>query len=91
MRELENVIAYLFARCKDPIITADKLPPHILDNFIPHPPSGSNINEYNPDEYTRIKNVLEQTRWNRTIAAQKLGMGRTTLWRKMKAYKLLKE
>ena len=30
--------------------------------------------------------VLKGNRWNRTQAAKKLKMGRTTLWRKMKAY-----
>lgn len=86
VRELENLIAYLFARCKGPVIVADKLPPHILDSFIP-PPAQTGT-PHTADEYLKIKHVLEQTHWNKTLAAQKLGLGRTTLWRKMKTYGL---
>jgi two-component system response regulator HydG len=37
-------------------------------------------------EAERIRAVLEEVRWNRQEAARRLGMDRTTLWRKMKRY-----
>ncbi len=37
-------------------------------------------------EPERIRAVLEQVRWNRGEAARRLGMDRTTLWRKIKRY-----
>ena len=39
-------------------------------------------------EKEKIMDVLKQTGGNRTEAAQLLGWGRTTLWRKLKKYKL---
>ncbi|HEX9109771.1 MAG TPA: sigma 54-interacting transcriptional regulator, partial [Longimicrobiales bacterium] len=39
-------------------------------------------------EAARIRAALEQARWRRDDAAQALGMSRTTLWRKMKEYRL---
>ena len=36
-----------------------------------------------------IQQALEETRFSRTAAAKKLGMSRTTLWRKIKMYNIL--
>ncbi|MEN8144695.1 MAG: sigma 54-interacting transcriptional regulator [Gemmatimonadota bacterium] len=40
------------------------------------------------DEAGRIRAALEATRYNRNEAAERLGVSRTTLWRKMKRYDL---
>ncbi|HEX4933754.1 MAG TPA: helix-turn-helix domain-containing protein, partial [Gemmatimonadaceae bacterium] len=40
------------------------------------------------DELLRIRAALERARYRRDEAAQMLGMSRTTLWRKMKQYRL---
>jgi PAS domain S-box-containing protein len=40
------------------------------------------------DEATRIRDALQRTRYNRTKAANLLGISRTTLWRKMKEHGL---
>jgi PAS domain S-box-containing protein len=39
-------------------------------------------------EITAIRNALQETRYRRTEAARRLGMSRTTLWRKMREYGL---
>ncbi|HEX8904564.1 MAG TPA: helix-turn-helix domain-containing protein, partial [Longimicrobiaceae bacterium] len=39
-------------------------------------------------EAARIRAALEQARYRRDEAAQLLGMSRTTLWRKIKTYRL---
>ena len=36
-------------------------------------------------EADTIKKVLEETRWNKTLAAEKLGISVTTLWRRLKS------
>ena len=40
---------------------------------------------------TVISDALEENDWNFTQTAQKLGIGRTTLWRKVKKYNLTRE
>lgn len=40
-------------------------------------------------ELRRIRQALEKARYRRTRAAELLGISRTTLWRKMKQYRLL--
>lgn len=39
-------------------------------------------------EAARIRKALEKAKHNRTLAAKTLGMDRTTLWRKMKQYRI---
>jgi transcriptional regulator with PAS, ATPase and Fis domain len=89
IRELENSIEYAFARTKDKMIHASKLPPNIRmhmdysDQYTQEKPTSAKI-----DEYRKLRQVLEKHHWNRSKAATELGMGRTTLWRKMKAHDL---
>ena len=40
------------------------------------------------DEVRRIRDALERTRFNRTEAARRLGISRTSLWRKMREHGL---
>jgi PAS domain S-box-containing protein len=40
-------------------------------------------------EKRRLLSLLEAHGWNRTLVAKELGIGRTTLWRRMKEYKLV--
>ncbi len=86
VRELENTIEYAFARSKGRILHASKMPPKvrlggecgsaIRRRSMPLP--GSN-------ESALIHSLLEKHHWNRTIVAKEMGIGRTTLWRKMRA------
>jgi transcriptional regulator with PAS, ATPase and Fis domain len=89
VRELENAIEYAFARSKSNILHASKLPPSIrmkvnyVDEY-----SQSAATSVKVDEYVKLKQTLEKYHWNRSKAAEALGIGRTTLWRKMKAFGL---
>ena len=97
VRELENTIEYAFARTRSDIIHASKLPPNVRlqpqceceeprkQTEQPQSPGES------ASEFQRIQSTLEKVHWNRSKAAQILGMGRTTLWRKMRQYGLLQE
>ncbi len=40
------------------------------------------------NERERLVSVLEQCRWNQSRAAETLGMSRTTLWRKLREYRI---
>ena len=86
VRELANAIEYAFARTKDNIIHASKLPPTVrLGSCAKNSLNQSNNRSDHSEEYITIRTALERNRWNRSLAAKELGMGRTTLWRKMKA------
>jgi PAS domain S-box-containing protein len=88
VRELENAIEYAFSRTKSTTITPEKLPPALKQEHYNVPFQTTKSSKY-PGEYDKIKGVLEEVHWNRSKAAQKLGIGRATLWRKMKVYDLL--
>jgi len=86
VRELENTIEYAFARTKDTIIHASKLPPNVRLKAECMGNSKREIPRFREDnEFERIRALLENYQWNRSKVARELGMGRTTLWRKMKA------
>ncbi len=86
VRELENTIEYAFARTKDTIIHASKLPPNVRLKVEYMSNKNRDISHFKDDnEYGRIKALLEEHQWNRSRVAREIGIGRTTLWRKMKA------
>ncbi len=95
VRELENSIEYAFARTKGPIIHASKLPPNVrLKTECYVDPSKKMMEKPLPAEISEaklIRQTLEKVKWNRSKAAEILGMGRTTLWRKMRTYGLIEE
>ena len=81
VRELENAIEYAFARTRNEnIIQKCKLPPIIRKNII-----CSNLPLNENSHSSTIINLLEKHHWNKTKVAQELGIGRSTLWRKLKA------
>jgi len=90
IRELERVLEHAFVFVKGPIITASHLP-ELYES-----PS-RNLPESRPeaapclweDGKLTIERALEKTRGQRGAAARLLGISRTSLWRKMKAYGLI--
>ena len=102
VRELENALEYATALCDGQTILVDHLPPGMaLDTrMAPSPtqspvpggvsptPTSFAVGAEEHDELRRIRAALEQTHYRRDEAAVVLGMSRTTLWRKMKQYRL---
>ncbi len=87
VRELQNAIEHAFVVCQGDEINLFDLPPELRDPA--HQDYGRlrHIAQTNEtSEREAILLALEECGWNRTKAAAKLHMGRTTLWRKMKAY-----
>ncbi len=69
----------------------DRSPGQISDEIrseAPGFPGGSLFSPEQVDEIERIRSALEQAQYRREEAASLLGMSRTTLWRKMKEYRL---
>jgi PAS domain S-box-containing protein len=92
IRELQNIIEYAFIRCKGDFIGLEHLSQDLFDGM--SDPSGyaQKSDVLSQEGETRqIHLALQQHQWNRDLAAKALGMGRTTLWRKMKKYGLRKE
>ncbi|MCF8239962.1 MAG: sigma 54-interacting transcriptional regulator [Melioribacteraceae bacterium] len=88
VRELENVIEYAFVRSSSNIIEISKLPSTIRGNA---KQSGSTYHEivHDDPEKAKLLKLLEENHWNKTKVAEILGIGRTTLWRKLKSINLL--
>ncbi len=80
VRELENAVAHAFVCSAGDVIQPEALPEHILRG---EDPFGG------PDPYAeerdRIYAALEATGWNKGEAAKRLGLSRTTLWRRMRS------
>jgi DNA-binding NtrC family response regulator len=83
VRELENAVEYAFVHTKGNYLEIDSFPGEVRVNKQAGPPFKDG-----PDERKKLLKVLEGTRWNKAAAAQKLNIDRTTLWRKMKRYKI---
>jgi len=100
VRQLENIVERAVVLCN-----AEKIGIEIIDEAMRGSPDFSKTEEDfpSPDKETgggllktieadTIKKVLEETRWNKTLAAKKLGISVTTLWRRLKSLeKELKE
>ncbi len=82
IRELRNILEYAYIFCDSDEIKLEHLP-----EYIKH--KKNDFKEDNFDEKTQILKTLEETHWNKKLAAEKLGINRTTLWRKMKKLGLL--
>ncbi|OGB94798.1 MAG: hypothetical protein A2Z31_09805 [candidate division NC10 bacterium RBG_16_65_8] len=90
VRELENVLEHAMVCSRGTTIEPDALPDSILMGHRGHPfgvkrprASASSINERE-----QLLRGLEASRWNRGLAAARLGMDRTTLWRKMRRWEI---
>lgn len=89
VRELENAIEHAHVLTRGAMIESDHLPleiRHTKDNGTPPSPSDIDLN----DEEEAIRRALLAAKGNQQEAAEALGMHRTTLWRKMKEFRISK-
>lgn len=86
VRELENAIEHAYVTSTTGRIERRFLP------LILHRGTGVDAQGENPassDECAQLRRTLEACQWQKTLAAKKLGISRTTLWRRMKALGLI--
>jgi DNA-binding NtrC family response regulator len=83
VRELENAVEYAVMIARDPVVGEDALPPQVRKSKGVAESSGVALEDV---EARHIVKILESTGWNQDQAALALGIGRTTLWRKLKGY-----
>ncbi len=89
VRELENAMERTAILAHNDTIAADDLPPHISMGTplgaAPSLPQPLTLAEV---EKLHILQTLERFGWNHSRAAEVLGIGRTSLWRKLKEYQI---
>ena len=85
VRELENIIERGVALSTGKVIEVAQLPDDLRElNIRTFRKRDGKISTLDEQEGEYIKWVLEETGWNRTLAAQILGIDRVSLWRKLK-------
>jgi len=85
IRELRNIIERAVILSDGKTLTELSLPKDIVNKINSHPMVSLNLEDV---EKNHILSVLEQTNGNKTKAAEILGIGLTTLYRKLQAYGL---
>lgn len=84
VRELENIIEYCVIKTKNKHeICVCNLPQNLREKYPCNSTSKENVNL--TINSTNLINILNDCRWNKTLAAKKLGIDRTTLWRRLKS------
>ena len=87
IRELENAMERAAILSRGDTIGAEDLPPHIAARLdLGAPPTLPRQMSLADSERVCIIQTLERCGWNHSRAAEALGIGRTTLWRKCKEY-----
>ena len=87
VRELQNAIQYAIAFTQDDTIMPANLPASVRsgeDSCLPH--NVNNQMSLYEVEKAYILHVLEEHSWDRVEAAKALGIGRATIYRKLKEY-----
>jgi PAS domain S-box-containing protein len=85
VRELQNALEHAAVLCRDGVIGPQHLPPEVR---AAKTPPLQQVPLHSPAERDLIVAALTHSGWNRTRAARRLGIDRTTLWRKIREYDL---
>jgi PAS domain S-box-containing protein len=89
VRELENTLEHAFVRCRQGAITVDHLPPEFEKLAQQLNSAAGPAGEQ--QEARRIRLALVKTAWNKSRAAELLGMSRRTIYRKIDQYGITAE
>ncbi len=91
VRELENIIEHAFVCCHSNTILTEHLPKDIFKkDRIPAEGLITGKGTLQEAEKELIVKMLTQSNWRYKEASERLGISRTTLWRKIKEYGLIK-
>ncbi len=84
VRELEHTLEHAFILCQQSIITLEHLPVEIK-----YSDQGTSVlDDENIDEPQAILDALRKSAWNKTKAAELLGISRRSLYRKISEYNI---
>jgi PAS domain S-box-containing protein len=90
VRELENIIEHAFVLCGGDRIDLDCLPKEMTEGLLKTKtlPLPEEESPFDQAEAGVIEKALKKHAGDRSTTARELGIGRTTLWRKIKKYGL---
>lgn len=91
VRELENIIEHCFVLCEGEIIEARHLPASIRPSSKTDETKVSGPATIKQMEILLITQALRRNKGNKTAAAKELGIDKSTLFRKMKAFNIKPE
>ena len=86
IRELENIIEHCFVLCQDEIIEAKHLPTSVRPILKTDKIESSRPATIKQMEIILINQALRRNKGNKTVTAKELGIDKSTLFRKMKAF-----
>ena len=86
VRELENIIEHCFVLCTGEIIEARHLPASVRPTLKKDEPESSQPTTIKQMEIVLITQALRRNNGNKTATAKELGIDKSTLFRKMKAF-----
>ena len=86
VRELENIIEHCFVLCDGEVIEAKHLPSSIRPSLKSELTKDSEPTTIKQMEIVFIKQALGRNKGNKTATAKQLGIDKSTLFRKMKAF-----
>ncbi len=87
IRELENSMEHAVTLSKSGIIFMSDLPNHLIRKIQTQPSKKTKILTAN--EESVIRQTLNECKWNKTSTATNLGISRSTLYEKLKKYKII--
>ncbi|RJQ53846.1 MAG: response regulator [Nitrospiraceae bacterium] len=90
IRELEHTLEHAFILCRQNTISVDHLPLE-LRTFGSTETSSSDNNDEDINDPQVILQALEKAAWNKSRAAQLLGISRRSIYRKIKEFKITPE
>ncbi len=87
IRELEHAMEHGFVLCQGKTMILDHLPVEIKEHFSGGKPKSASQGKSAVSK-EEVLHALGQTDWNKSKAARLLGIGRRTIYRKIKEYKI---
>lgn len=87
IRELQNVMEHAFVCCEEAIIQFEHLPADLQRHYLEHR-EWTDSESLQSIERQAISRALDSSGWHLKAASQQLGIGRSTLWRKVKQFGL---
>ncbi len=86
MRELKNTVEYAGTVCPGELIHEDDLPRYFITALADAPVPKRSQYKAEESEKDAILKALDKVDWNKAKAARTLGIGRATLYNKLKRY-----